>query len=195
MQYSNARSILLAAIAEERQAAGKSQERMAGELHVSRAAYGLYETGQRDWPSGVLERAVAIIGSPRLRVLACTTCGTGVLAGMPWLDRIDRHPVVQRDVFVHEAEEAQASLGALRLVNKLTPGDLDAGDRRAVLEAAVELEDVLVAAVTLKCELARRFGVALLDEARRLHNQKLIDRGYWSARGAAAAAARARQSA
>jgi len=185
---------LLAAIAEERQAAGKSQERMAGELHVSRAAYGLYETGERDWPPGVLERTIELLASPRLRVLACTACGTGVLAGMPYLDRIDRHPVVQREVFVAEAEEAQGALTALRLINKLTPGDLDASDRRALLEAAVELEDVLVAAVALKCELARRFGAGLLDEARRLHNQKLLDRGYWSARGAAAAA-RARQSA
>lgn len=187
MQYSNARSILLAAIAEERQAAGKSQEKMAGELHVSRAAYGLYETGQREWPPGVLERTIELIGSPRLRVLACTACGTGILAGMPWLDGVDYHPVVQRAVFVAEAEEAQGKLAALRLVNKLTPGDLDARDRRAVLEAAVEIEDVLVAAVALKCELARRFGTALLAEARRLHNQKLLDRGYWSARGAVAA--------
>jgi len=174
--------VLSAAIANERRDVGLTQADVADRLHSSPSAYGNYECGRRPWPPGMLEQVVAIIGSPRLRVLACSDCQVGVLAGMPYLDRIDRHPVVQRDVFVDEAEQAQGKFMALQLINKLGPGDLDARDRRALVEAALELEDVLVAAVTLKCELARRFGTALLDEARRLHNQKLLERGYWSAR-------------
>lgn len=174
-------------IREERVRYGVSQEELAKKLHVSSSAVSNYERGTRDMPEDLLDRAIDALNSPRLRIMKCSSCQTGIFGGMPYLDLVDLHSVVTKNKLAEELEEAADALQSLVLINKSKPDDLSQSDRDQLTKVLEELLDLLPAISLHMKSLIVHYDVDL-RVAREVNKKKYFDRGYWSAKKMPAAA-------
>lgn len=132
----------------ERSRKGLSQERLAKVCLVDRTSISNYERGMTDIPSDVLCRAIRALRSEALRAQACFECPINLMT-MPYLDKVDMHPMTVSQVVAEELDEAAVALRGLRLANKRRPEDLTETDRQAMEYAAEQLVDLFAGLHTL----------------------------------------------
>lgn len=125
-----------------------SQDNLARECRVDRTSISNYERGVTDIPSDVLCRAIRALRSEALRAQACFECPINLLT-MPYLDKVDMHPMTVAIVVAEELDEAAVALRGLRLANKRKREDLTSDDQRAMEHAAEQLVDLFAALHTL----------------------------------------------
>lgn len=163
-------------IREERERLGVRQHDLARVLNVDRAMISRYENGVSDVPHDTLCRMVKALGSNKLRTQACYECKINLLT-MPWLDRVDMHPMTVVSVVVEELEEAIEALEDLKLANKRIAADLDKGDFESMNYAGEQVVDLLSAINTLLSGWHEWYGFDLEKQAVKGY-QKLFARGY-----------------
>lgn len=163
-------------IREERERIGIKQHELARVLNVDRAMISRYENGVSDVPHDTLCRMVKALGSNKLRTQACYECKINLLT-MPWLDRVDMHPMTVVSVVVEELEEAIEALEDLELANKRVAADLDKGDLESMSHAGEQVVDLLSAINTLLSGWHEWYGFDLEQQAIKGY-QKLFARGY-----------------
>ncbi len=132
----------------ERSRRGWSQDNLARECRVDRTSISNYERGMTDIPSDVLCRAIRALRSEALRAQACFECPINLMT-LPYLDKVDMHPMTVASVVAEELDEAAVALRGLRLANKRKPEDLTDLDRQAMEHAAEQLVDLFAALHTL----------------------------------------------
>lgn len=142
------KSKLGALMRDERNRRGWSQDNLARECRVDRTSISNYERGQTEIPSDVLCTAIRALRSEALRAQACFECPINLLT-MPYLDKVDMHPMTVVSVVAEELNEAAVALRGLRLANKRKPEDLTTDDRQAMEHAAEQLVDLFAALHTL----------------------------------------------
>lgn len=160
----------------ERLRKGWSQENLARECRVDRTSISNYERGITEIPSDVLCRAIGALKSEPLRAQACFECPINLLT-MPYLDRVDMHPMTVSQVVAEELDEAAAALRGLKLANKCKPEDLTDLDRQAMEHAAEQLVDLFAALHTILGTWQDRYGFDVDGQALRGY-QKLFEKGY-----------------
>ncbi len=161
---------------EERERLGITQRELARVLNVDRAMISRWENGVCAMPHDVACRAIHALGSNKMRTTYCFECGINLLT-MPWLDRVDMHPMTVISVVVEELQEAIEALGGLRLANKRTAADLDERDRQAMSSAGEQVVDLLSAINTLLSGWHEWYGFDIDAQAVKGY-QKLFARGY-----------------
>lgn len=169
---------------EERIRAQLSQGELARMLRVSPSALSAYEREERAIPRDIVMAAVRCLNSPRLGITMCHQCPANIMR-WPWLDLVDRHPVVVRDKLIEELREAAEALEAVCLINRRRAEDLTTNDRKALDAAVEQLADVLPAAMMGLAVIAEVYGYDLGAVSRRL-NEKLTGRRYASRQAAVA---------
>lgn len=163
----------------EREAAGKSLRAMAAACGVSPSGLSKHERNGT-CPDDVFDRAAEFLGSPLMRLQACTSCRVGFFQGVPALDQVDLHPIAVQDKLIEELDEGVRALRDLHLVNKLGPEDLTAEERKQMAAAADQVFDLIPAIALDLAVLAQRFDLDL-GGVRERYRRKAFGRGYWSA--------------
>lgn len=162
----------------ERIRRGVSQGTLARECLVDRTSISNYERGVTVIPSDVLCRAIRALQSEALRAQVCFECPVSLMT-MPYLDRVDQHPMTVASVVAEELDEAAGALRGLRLANKRSFDDLTDGDRQDMAHAAEQLVDLFSALHTLLGCWQEWFGFDVDAQALRGY-QKLFEKGYAS---------------
>jgi transcriptional regulator with XRE-family HTH domain len=165
-------------IRDERLRRGMSQGTLARECLVDRTSISNYERGITIIPSDVLCRAIRALGSQALRAQVCFECPVNLMT-MPYLDRVDMHPMTVNSVVAEELDEAAAALRQLRLANKRCADDLTEDDHQRMTHAAEQLVDLFSALHTLFGCWQERYGFDVDAQALRGY-QKLFAKGYAS---------------
>lgn len=163
---------------DERLKKGWSQDNLARECRVDRTSISNYERGQTEIPSDVLCRAIRAMGSEALRAQACFECPINLLT-MPYLDKVDMHPMTVAIVVSEELDEAVVALRGLRLANKRKAEDLTTDDRQAMEHAAEQLVDLFSALHSILGCWQDWYGFDVDGQAIRGY-EKLFRKGYAS---------------
>lgn len=155
-----------------------SQDALARMCRVDRTSISNYERGMTDIPPNVLCRALRALRSEALRAQACFECPINLMT-MPYLDRVDMHPMTVASVVAEELDEAAVALRGLRLANKRGFEDLTDIDRRAMEHAAEQLVDLFAALHTILGCWQDWYGFDVDAQAIRGY-EKLFEKGYAS---------------
>lgn len=161
---------------EERLRRQMSQAELARACAVDRSTVSNYELGNSPIPKDVLCRAIRVLKSPRLQAQVCFECSANLMT-MPYLDRVDMHPMTVRDKVMQELEEAHKALEDLNLVNKLDKSQLTDEDFAALEHAAEQLADLFAAMHTQFAVWQERYDLDVDAAALRAY-EKLFERGY-----------------
>ncbi len=170
------KSKLGALVRDERNRRGWSQDNLARECCVHRTSISNYERGQTEIPSDVLCRAIRALRSEALRAQACFECPINLMT-MPYLDKVDMHPMTVAIVVAEELDEAAVALRGLRLANKRRPDDLTIEDREAMEHAAEQLVDLFAALHTILGTWQDWYDFDVDQQAVRGY-EKLFSKGY-----------------
>ncbi len=133
---------------QERERLGMSQREIAMACNVDRSMISNYERGAARVPDDVVSKAVKVLGSRKLQAQKCFECQINLLT-MPYLDKVDMHPMTVITVLVEELQEASEALLALRLANKRSADDLTVQDHQAMTHAGEQVVDLLAGINTL----------------------------------------------
>ncbi|NLP27157.1 MAG: helix-turn-helix transcriptional regulator [Clostridiales bacterium] len=155
-----------------------SQDALARMCRVDRTSISNYERGQTEIPPNVLCRAIRAMKSEALRAQACFECPINLMT-MPYLDRVDMHPMTVSQVVAEELDEAAVALRGLRLANKRGFEDLTDIDRRAMEHAAEQLVDLFAALHTILGCWQDWYEFDIDAQAIRGY-EKLFEKGYAS---------------
>lgn len=155
-----------------------SQDALARMCRVDRTSISNYERGQTEIPADVLCRAIRALKSEALRSQACFECPINLMT-MPYLDRVDMHPMTVSQVVAEELDEAAVALRGLKLANKRRPEDLTDIDQRAMEHAAEQLVDLFAALHTLLGCWQDWYDFDVDGQALRGY-EKLFEKGYAS---------------
>jgi ParB-like chromosome segregation protein Spo0J len=161
---------------EERERLGFSQLDVAMACHIDRSQISNYERGIAQIPTNILGEAIRFMGSHRLRAQSCFECQINPLA-MPYLDKVDMHPMTVITVLMEELQEAHDALSQLRLANKRSGDQLTDKDREAMEFAGEQVIDLLAAINTLLSGWHDWYGFDVDRQAVRGY-EKLFERGY-----------------
>ena len=160
----------------ERERRGFSQRELARAVGVDRSMISHYELGKAAMPHDVLCRTIRILRSNKLRIQACFECEVNLLT-MPYLDKVDMHPMTVLSVVIEELEEAIDALKGLRLANKRTPDDLTEEDRESMVYAGEQIVDLLAGFDTLLSTWHEWYEFDIEKQAVAGY-EKLFNRGY-----------------
>ena len=161
---------------EERERRGVSQKELARVVGVDRSMISHYELGRRTIPHDVLCSSVRALGSNKLRIQACFECQINLLT-MPYLDKVDMHPMTVITVLIEELQEASEALLALKLANKRSADDLTAQDHQAMAHAGEQVVDLLAGINTLLGGWQEWYGFDVDRQAVDGY-EKLFTKGY-----------------
>lgn len=174
------RSRLGEVIRDARIESGVSQEELGRACGVDRSTISAYECGRLPVPSDIVCRISRALprGGHKIQSQACFECRISLLT-MPYLDRVDQHPLTVREKLIQELEEAAQALRSLDLVNKLDDRQLTQEDRKALDAACEQLADLFAGLHTQFAVWADRYGVGVDGVALKAYD-KLFSRGYCS---------------
>lgn len=170
------KSRLGAVLREERERVGLSQSQVAAACNVDRSMISNYERGVARIPKDVVSKAIRVLGSRKLQAQKCFECQVNALA-MPYLDKVDMHPMTVLNVLLEELEEAKYALKTLELANKRSGRDLTDQDRESMAYAAEQSVDLLAGINTLLSSWHDWYDFDV-DEQAAAGCEKLFERGY-----------------
>ena len=161
---------------EERERLGLSQSEVAAACNVDRSMISNYERGVANIPKDVVSKAIKVLGSRKLQTQKCFECQVNSLA-MPYLDKVDMHPMTVVSVVLEELQEAMDALGDLKLANKRSANDLTDQDRMTMIHAGEQVMDLMAGINTLFNGWHDWYG---FDVDRQVVQgyEKLFSRGY-----------------
>lgn len=164
-----------AVLRDERERVGLTQRQLARRIFISQGAVSNYEAELRPVPEDVLCRAIRALNSPRLMYQRCFECAVNPWL-MPWLDKVDSHPVAVLAVALRELEEAKDALADLDLINK-TAQTLGDEDRAKLDHAALQVAELIPVIWMFFGVLCTEFGYNL-DHFGDVLYGKLVRSGY-----------------
>lgn len=161
---------------EERERVGLSQSEVAAACNVDRSMISNYERGVANMPKDLVSKAIKLLGSRKLQAQKCFECQINCLA-MPYLDKVDMHPMTVVAVILEELQEAIDALGTLKLANKRSASDLTDTDRMAMWQAGEQVMDLMAGINTLFNAWHDWYGFDVDRQAVQGY-EKLFKRGY-----------------
>lgn len=137
-----------------------------------------YERDQRPIPDDIIGKATYIFNMPEIGLIRCFNCEAGLLK-IPYLDGVDKHPVVVQAKSIEELKEAVGVLETTNLINKTSIDKLSDDDIKQLEKAIQQCLDVLTAITMLIVILSKNYAVDL-RRAFLVHHAKLKDKHYLS---------------
>jgi len=169
-------SLIGEVLRQERERLRLTQQEVAAAVHVDRSMISHWERGTMPVPHEMACSLIQALGSHRLRAQVCFECRANFLA-MPFLDRVDMHPMVVVQVLMEELQEAHEALGRLRLANKRSGEQLTDKDRQDMEYAGEQVIDLLAAINTLLSGWQDWYDFDVERQAIKGY-EKLFARGY-----------------
>lgn len=162
-------------IQEARERAGLTQRELAKHVFCAVSSIGYYETG-RPVPLNTLAKMIDVLNAPELMMQACYECPVNPYM-VPWLNRVDSHPVVTKQVLLNELREAQEALENVDLNNKRSFEQLTTEDQDNLRHAIEQLMDCITGIYMKFGVLKRNYGLKV-EVAGNKHYEKCLERGY-----------------
>jgi hypothetical protein len=152
----------------------------ASMLGASERTIESYELDKRSIPEDIIGKAAFLFNRPEISIIKCFNCEAGLLK-IPYLDLVDRHPVVVQLKTIEELKEAANSLESINLINKCSNEQLSEIDKKKLDNVLEQTLDVLTAVTMLVVVLSTRFSIDIKSLTSK-HHTKLAAKHYVSKR-------------